>query len=404
MNNDWLDIAVLEDYLDGKLDARTMNRVEREALEDPFVAEALAGLSQSPKRSLQSLSLLQKQLQERVAEQQHTKKTSVMTWQRLSIAATAAVLFVSVSIVYWMKENNNRRELAKQGKEVEVNLKPEDTITDAAAGAIVGGDALADLKPRPEDAKVSAEVEKVLEAAKANSYAHNTIDKNKKLDVATNDVPETEVQAADVAGFALQRKVAAKAMPAASMVSTAAAYVLSGKVVSQDDGKPLAGVSIQVEGSPLATITDANGEFRLYPDSTAKDSKLKATTMGFVAKQLNVQLNNPMVISLTESGALAEVAVAKAAAPAVQEASPVIGWEKFLAYLQENNRLIKEGKTGAMVELSFLIDKDGKPTDIKVLRTPGKTFEDEAIRLLNEGPKWEGGDPKKGAIRFRVDF
>ena len=95
MNKDWLDIAVLEDYLDGKLDPRMMNRVEREALEDPFVAEALAGLSASPKRSLESISLLQKQLQERVAEHQHIKKTSVITWQRLSIAATAAVLFIS---------------------------------------------------------------------------------------------------------------------------------------------------------------------------------------------------------------------------------------------------------------------------------------------------------------------
>ena len=56
--NEWLDIDVLEDYLDGKLDAKTMHKVERLSLEDPFVAEALAGLSQSPKRT-QSLSLLQ---------------------------------------------------------------------------------------------------------------------------------------------------------------------------------------------------------------------------------------------------------------------------------------------------------------------------------------------------------
>lgn len=65
--NEWLDIEVLEDYLDGKLDAKAMYQVEKLSLEDSFVAEALAGLSQSPKRT-QSLSLLQKQLQERVAQ------------------------------------------------------------------------------------------------------------------------------------------------------------------------------------------------------------------------------------------------------------------------------------------------------------------------------------------------
>ena len=57
-NNEWLAIDVLEDYLDGKLDAKTMHQIEKISLEDVFVAEALAGLSQSPKRNY-SLSLLQ---------------------------------------------------------------------------------------------------------------------------------------------------------------------------------------------------------------------------------------------------------------------------------------------------------------------------------------------------------
>ena len=125
MNKDWLDIAVLEDYLDGKLDARAMNRVEREALEDPFVAEALAGLSMSPKRSLQSLSILQKQLQERINQQQTVKKASVVTWQRLSIAAAAAVLFIAISTMFWMRENNLRNQKANEAKRIEVQLAPK---------------------------------------------------------------------------------------------------------------------------------------------------------------------------------------------------------------------------------------------------------------------------------------
>jgi hypothetical protein len=124
VNNDWLDIAVLEDYLDGKLDSKTMNRVEREALEDPFVAQALAGLSASPKRSLASISLLQKQLQDRIAQQQTSKKASIITWQRLSIAATAAVMFITGGIVFWMKQVNYQQMAAKQPKKVEVMIAP----------------------------------------------------------------------------------------------------------------------------------------------------------------------------------------------------------------------------------------------------------------------------------------
>ncbi|MGN7203350.1 energy transducer TonB [Pedobacter sp. SAFR-022] len=121
-DSNWLDIDVLEDYLDGKLDDKMMYRVEREALEDPFVAQALAGLSQSPKRSRQSLSLLQKQLETRIAGHEESKKESVITGQRLSIAATAALIFILGGIIFWMKYNNNQK--AKVPAVVEVNLDP----------------------------------------------------------------------------------------------------------------------------------------------------------------------------------------------------------------------------------------------------------------------------------------
>ncbi len=114
MNRDWLAIDTLEDYLDGKLDASAMHQVERHALEDPFVAEALAGLMASPKRSLKSISLLQQQLHDRVAQQKTHQKQTVLTWQRLSIAAAAAVIFIAVSIIFWMKDNASRDHQAHQ--------------------------------------------------------------------------------------------------------------------------------------------------------------------------------------------------------------------------------------------------------------------------------------------------
>jgi len=125
VNNDWLDIDLLEDYLDGKLDSKAMHQIERQALEDPFVAQALAGLSESPRRVSQSVSLLQKQLYERIAEQQVQKKRTVYTWQRLSVAAAAAVMFITVSIIFVMRVRQNREQLEKrQPKVVEVNMAP----------------------------------------------------------------------------------------------------------------------------------------------------------------------------------------------------------------------------------------------------------------------------------------
>lgn len=102
-HKDWLVIEHLEDYLEGKLNHDDMYLVERLSLEDPFVAEALEGLRLSKSRT-QAVSLLQKQLQQRIAEKPVVRQRWRITSHRLSIAATAAVLFVSASILFWMRD------------------------------------------------------------------------------------------------------------------------------------------------------------------------------------------------------------------------------------------------------------------------------------------------------------
>lgn len=38
---------------------------------------------------------------------------------------------------------------------------------------------------------------------------------------------------------------------------------ISGKVVSQDDGEPVIGASVMVQGTKMGTVTDVNGNFTL---------------------------------------------------------------------------------------------------------------------------------------------
>lgn len=135
MSNSWLDINILEAYISGTLDPKTMHLVEKEALEDPFIAEAIEGLSQSTAYSSQ-ISLLQKQLYDRISQQKETKKASVITWQRLSIAAAASVVFISVAIMFVMREQNSKAtQTAKsksRGVEVQLSPDPADSLPEAA--------------------------------------------------------------------------------------------------------------------------------------------------------------------------------------------------------------------------------------------------------------------------------
>ena len=293
MNNDWLDIELLEDYLDGKLDSKAMHRIEKQALEDPFVAQALAGLAESPKRASQNVSLLQKQLYERIGQQQVVKKESVYTWQRLSIAAAAAVMFISVSIIFFMREQGRQEELTKiknRPKNIEVNIAPTVAAVDSAIN----------------------------------------------IPVATA-TPEAKINPVGVGQISPRR---------------------------------------QAENQPVqAAVTSADIQ-AMKQDTAAIESQVAA------------------------SKATARIASVLPAA-----AAPVGGWANLNSYISDHNKFAQEeGSAGKFVELSFMIDAEGSPSDIKVEKGAVKEYADEAIRLIKEGPKWEQPKATGARISYTIAF
>ncbi len=133
MKNNWPDNITIQQYLKGTLDAKLMHQLEEKSLEDPFLADALEGYSQTPSASDLGLSILQRQLQERIMHQQENKKVFDLSWQRLSIAAAAAVLFISAGILFWMNNNQLQQKSALQTSQTEVNLTPKDSVLQSTA-------------------------------------------------------------------------------------------------------------------------------------------------------------------------------------------------------------------------------------------------------------------------------
>jgi uncharacterized protein YjbJ (UPF0337 family) len=391
-NSDLLDIAVLEDYLDGKLDPKTMHRVERLSLEDPFVAEALAGLSLSPKR-VQSLSLLQKQLQERVAQKPVVQKRWQITSQRLSIAAAAAVLCVTVSLLFWMREKGNREQMAANGpKNIEVAIA---------------------AKQAPQ--KPAGEVEQVIEDAKDNAYARNPVVAEPTTTRSTAK-KLTNPQAVSSAATALQGRVAGLNIANDQQVIKGVVY---------DDNKlPVNGAYVKVEGKPITTITNEKGEFSLVLDSLPKDQKLSVSNVGYQRSEVQVKKGQDLMIQMkADNSTLAEVVVvrpvadvakrtASAAAAKLIKPDPVGGWDKFQTYLIDSNRLLVDKKPlGKHITVKFDLAKDGTPINISASSTSASmqlSAEEvqEAIRLFKDGPKWvlPGSLTSSGSTSVNIRF
>ncbi|TZF86334.1 energy transducer TonB (plasmid) [Pedobacter sp. BS3] len=70
------------------------------------------------------------------------------------------------------------------------------------------------------------------------------------------------------------------------------------------------------------------------------------------------------------------------------------GIQKFYQYVAKNYNYpaaAKEQGVSGRVTVSFIVEKDGSLTDIKVLRDLGMGTGEEAVRLLKKSPKWKPG-------------
>lgn len=74
------------------------------------------------------------------------------------------------------------------------------------------------------------------------------------------------------------------------------------------------------------------------------------------------------------------------------------GIGKFYSYVANNFRFEEEGVSGRVI-VTFVVEKDGSLTDIKVVRDIGFGSGAEAIRVLKKSPRWIPGEQNGKKVR-----
>lgn len=80
------------------------------------------------------------------------------------------------------------------------------------------------------------------------------------------------------------------------------------------------------------------------------------------------------------------------------------GIEKFYKYLQNNIHypaVAKENNVQGKVFVTFVVERDGSLTDIKVVRGIGSGCDEEAQRVLRNSPKWTPGIQNGRPVRVQ---
>lgn len=101
-------LSRIHNYVNGLMSGDDMHALEQEALQDPFLQDAIDGYRLQKGVDARSLSLLQQRLEKRVAAHAFLKDRHYFNWQRLAIGLVAAVLFIAVSTLLLMRYFPNR--------------------------------------------------------------------------------------------------------------------------------------------------------------------------------------------------------------------------------------------------------------------------------------------------------
>lgn len=87
------------------------------------------------------------------------------------------------------------------------------------------------------------------------------------------------------------------------------------------------------------------------------------------------------------------------------------GINKFYAYVGKNLKypsMAVENNVQGKVFLSFVVEKDGKLTDITVTRGLGSGTDEEAVRVLKSSPRWtpgiQNGKPVRVKYNININF
>lgn len=112
---------LIRQYLEGKLDDRTMHALEKQALNDPFLAEALEGYAQHPADQRAAISTLQSRLEERI-------KPRARRMDYRWLAAASVLLLICVTAVIMIRQSGTEKENIAQVRHIEA----ADTVKEQA--------------------------------------------------------------------------------------------------------------------------------------------------------------------------------------------------------------------------------------------------------------------------------
>jgi TonB family protein len=417
----------IEKYIKGELTPAERHALERKALDDPFLAEALEGAELIKTDEFAGdVAELQKKL---------AGKKIIPFWMwPARIAAGLAIILVSGYIVWSVLEEDPAQDLALQKNETaappptagdsiaaakEMPSAPTEQSgagpaaeKDIASGAATPSKVEVNTQPitaKPEKTEREKETiiaeESVVEDIQVTEPIAQAKPIEKEADVAKTDDVQRAKKLAITSDDKKKEAQSGRldAAPAlaesrdAGLASSLTHNIIRGQVTSAEDGTPLPGINVILKGTTIGTATDAQGNYQITVTNT--NPALVFSFIGLQSTEVQAENRNEVNIQMAvDATQLSEVVVTgygvstgESMPPTVDMAHPEIGNRAYKQYLEKNLRYPQAAiaaKTEGRVTVEFTIEPDGRLTHFNIIRGIGSGCDEELIRLIQEGPKW----------------
>jgi hypothetical protein len=331
----------IDRYHQGGMTAAEMHQLEKAALDDPMLADALEGYRFSKAPDAERASL-QSRLQQRIDEEKNERRTLWMQpWMRV---AALVLLMAGAGWLVIQTFSTRETDLATRTPALHKEERQAASIVEDSAPTV--------LKQSPSVFSIDSNTKDVasqnnVRAGRNNPAAQegaSTPVTNRKLSksAAENDA-EIKQEIADAAQASPQNEVATLKAPT-----------------------PPALMRQQID-------SNANNRAMNRRRAAAQESTARKNQAGLLA--------------------------------ADSLAQPETGWKAFEEYIAKNRKpvlpLNKKQAEESSVELQFEVSLTGRPVNIVVTQPRNKELNEEAIRLLKEGPAWKG---KTGKVKILFPY
>lgn len=403
-------------YLNGGMSAKEMHDMERAALQDPFLADAIEGYSEA---SMQQSS---KHLNEITAVLQNDKQaakvvampTKSFHWWKV---AAMIIVLAGVGAVSWYLIGVNEPDgvqnvaVVKENNEPAAKANSNPTAIKADTNLLIAENKVVDRPTASdkEDKKSSKKSDAINKTQEAALTAIRTDDTDKDglgdivfsepdsigLIASNNFSPGIEIEKAKPVFTPMQGR-GAGLMNNNMSLNNFAGFVLD------NNSQPVPNALINA-GHQRAAFTDKNGYFNvLAPDSVLKVS---VSSVGYETTDVNLSPGYANKIAIEpDEASLSEMVVTgysrnKKTAETVKRnvgdtTFPAGGWQSFQEYVYKkinkpfdsaNNEIITPHGS---VEIEFSVDEDGDPYNINVVKSSGTKNDEKVIQAIKEGPRW----------------